>query len=65
VNDPFVPVTVSVNVPRGPDDDVRTVSVDVLVVAVGLNANVEPEGCPLRLRVTDQEDPFDGVMVTV
>jgi hypothetical protein len=37
----------------------------VLVVAVWLNVNVEPEGCRLRLSVTDPEDPLDGVMVTV
>jgi hypothetical protein len=65
VNDPFVPVTVSVNVPRGPDDDVRMVSVDVLVVAVGVNVTLEPDGCPVRLREMDPVKPPEGVIVTV
>src|SRR5450759_2124170 len=52
---PLFPVMVSVKAPLCPDDDVRTVSVDVLVVAVGVNLTVEPDGWPPRLRVTDPE----------
>ena len=65
LNDPLCPVTAKENVPRGPDDDVRTVSVDGPVAGFGENVIEEPEGCPLRLRVTDPEEPLDGVMLTV
>jgi hypothetical protein len=58
---PLFPVMVSVKVPLGPDDEVLTVSVDVLVV----NVTVEPDGWPLRLRVTEPEKPLDGLTVTV
>jgi hypothetical protein len=62
---PLFPVMVSVKVPLGPDDDVLTVSVDVLVVAMGVNVTVEPDGWPLRLSVTEPEKPLDGLAVTV
>jgi hypothetical protein len=56
---------ISVKVPLGPDDDVLTLSVDVPVVEVGVNVTVEPDGWPLRLRVTEPEKPSDGLTVTV
>ena len=62
---PLLPVMVSVKVPLGPDDDVLTLSVDVPVAGLGENVTVEPDGWPLRLRVTDPEKPLDGVTVTV
>ena len=65
VRAPLVPVIVSVKVPRGPDDEVRTVSVDAPVAGFGENETVEPDGCPLRLRVTGPENPLDDVTVTV
>ncbi len=65
VNVPFVPVTVIVNVPVGPDGDVVTLSVDVVVVELGLKLKVLLDGWPDRLRATDPVNPFDGVTVTV
>ena len=65
MSDPLFPVTVSVKGPLGPDDDVFTLSVDALVVGERVNVTVEPDGWPLRLRITDPENPLDGVTVTV
>jgi hypothetical protein len=61
----LVPVMVSVNVPLGPDLDVPTLSVEVLVVEDGLKVTVEPDGWPLRLRLTEPEKPLIAVTVTV
>ena len=46
-------------------DNVCTVSVDLAVPGFGVNLTVDPEGCPVRLRVTAPPKPWDGVMVTV
>ena len=62
---PLCPVMVSGKVPLGPDDDDLTLSVDVPVAGFGENVTVEPDGWPLRLRVTDPEKPLDGVTVTM
>jgi hypothetical protein len=58
-------VIVSVKVPLGPDADVLTLSVDGPVAGFGENVTLEPDGWPLRLRVTDPVNPLDGVTVTV
>jgi hypothetical protein len=61
---PLVPLTVSVKVPLGPEDNVLTVSV-VVVAETGVNLTVEPEGWPVRLSVTDPVKPLIGAVVTV
>jgi hypothetical protein len=44
---------------------VLIVSVDVPVAGFGVNVTVEPDGCPVRLSVTDPLNPFVGAIVTV
>ena len=41
------------------------VSVDVVVAGFGVNVTVEPDGWPVRLRVTAPVKPLDGVIVTL
>jgi hypothetical protein len=45
-------------------DRVLIVSVDGPVAGLGLNVTVDPEGWPLRLRVTDPLEPLAGAIVT-
>jgi hypothetical protein len=61
---PLTPVMVSVKVPLTPFT-VCTVSVDVVLAGLGVNLAVDPEGCPVTLRVTDPLKPFRLAMVTV
>ena len=58
---PLTPLMVKVYVCRAVDGRVLTVSVDVPVAGLGLNATVDPDGWPVRLSVTG---PF-GPVVTV
>ena len=62
---PLLPVMVSVKVPLGPDDDVFTVSVEVVLAGFGVNVTVDPEGRPPRVRETDPLKPFAGAIVTM
>jgi hypothetical protein len=67
---PFVPVIVNVDDAAGVLDAVVTVSVDVLVVEVGLvelglKVPVAPAGSPDTLKATDPAKPLVGVTVTV
>ena len=64
VEPPLVPVIVSANVPRGVFVLVLTVSVDVVVVGLGLNDAVVREGSPVTLRLTEPVNPFNGLIVT-
>jgi hypothetical protein len=64
VSAPFLPVMVSVKVPRGPDADVRTVSVDAVVAAAGEKVTAAPKGCPARVSATDPENPPADVIAT-
>jgi hypothetical protein len=61
---PLTPLIVSVYVFRVAVDSVFTVSVEVPVVGFGVNVTVEPEGCPVRLNVTDPVNPFTLLTVT-
>ena len=62
---PLTPLTVIVYVRLLVFDSVSIVSVELPVAGFGVNATVEPDGCPVRLRVTAPLKPFDGVIVTV
>ena len=64
VEPPLVPVIVSAKVPRGVFVLVLTVSVDVVVVGLGLNDAVVREGSPVTLRLTEPVNPFNRLIVT-
>ena len=62
---PFTPLMVSVYVFLVLVDSVFTVSVEVDDAGFGVNVTVDPEGCPVRLSVTEPLNPFVGTMVTL
>ena len=62
---PFTPVIVSVYVRLVLLDKVLTVRVDADVAGFGVKVTVDPEGCPVRLNVTEPLKPLTGWMVTL
>ena len=62
---PFTPLTLSVNVPVGPEADVFSWKLEVVVAGLGVKRDCAPDGKPVTLSVTDPVNPLVGVMVTV
>ena len=64
---PLVPLIVSEELPTGVVLTVVTVSVDDpdVVIELGLNVAVAPEGSPLAVRATVPVKPPDGATLTV
>lgn|SRR5579862_2192485 len=67
VSVPNVPVTLIVDEASGVLEEVVTVSVEVpeVLIEVGLNVAVAPEGVPVALNETVPLNPLAGVTVTV
>lgn len=67
VSEPLVPVIVIVELPGGVLSVVATVRVELpdVLIEVGLNEYVAPDGSPLALRFTDPLNPFAAPTTTV
>jgi hypothetical protein len=65
VSEPLVPVMVSAYAPVAVVAAVVSVRVELLVAGLGLKVAVVSADCPLTLRLTEPEKPFEALMLTM